>query len=254
MVKSTSKRSFLRKLIITGGVLGGFALVYKETSGFLFKLNNGRNNRRDKQLIKQGENMTISLPQLPYNRDALDPHISEETLNFHYGKHHNAYVVNLNKLIEGTDLADKSLEEIIKISANDTSKAGIFNNAAQVWNHSFYWNSMKPNGGGKPTGDVLAKIEADFGSYDNFVSEFKNAGATQFGSGWAWLVLEDGKLKITKTANAGTPLTTNAKALLTMDVWEHAYYLDYQNARPNYMGVFLDKLVNWDFVAQNLNS
>lgn len=193
--------------------------------------------------------MTIKLPELPYAKDALAPHISENTLNFHYGKHHNAYVVNLNKLIEGTDFSGKSLEEIIK-----ASEGGIFNNAAQVWNHTFYWNSMKPNGGGKPTGDLLAKIEADFGSYENFATEFKTAGATQFGSGWAWLVLEDGKLKVTKTANAETPLTTSAKPLLTMDVWEHAYYLDFQNARPTYMDTFLDKLVNWDFVAANLNS
>jgi len=201
---------------------------------------------------KKQKTMSFELPQLPYERNALAPFISEETLNFHYGKHHQAYVTNLNKLVEGTDLANKSLEEVIKISAQDSSKAGIFNNAAQVWNHTFYWHSMKPNGGGKPTGEVLAKIESNFGSYDNFVTEFKTAGATQFGSGWAWLVLEEGKLKITKTANAHTPLTTSAKPLMTMDVWEHAYYLDYQNARPNYIETFLTKLVNWDFVAQNL--
>ncbi len=241
-----TKRNFLKKLVITTGVIGGSALIYQKTGKFLFKKN--------QSLIKKGENMPISLPELPYGRSELAPHISEETLNFHYGKHHNAYVVNLNKLIEGTDLASKSLEEIIKISAADSSKAGIFNNAAQVWNHTFYWNSMKPNGGGEPSGKVLAKIQADFGSYENFANEFKNAGATQFGSGWAWLVLENNKLKIVKTANADTPLTTNAKPLLTMDVWEHAYYLDYQNARPNYMGVFLDKLANWDFVEKNLNS
>jgi len=196
--------------------------------------------------------MTISLPELPYARNALAPHISEKTMDFHYGKHHNAYVVNLNKLIEGTDLAGKSLEEIIKISEKDATKAGIFNNAAQVWNHTFYWHSMAPNGGGKPSGKVLKKIEEDFGSYENFVTEFKNAGATQFGSGWAWLVLDGGKLKITKTGNAVTPLTTSAKPLMTMDVWEHAYYLDYQNLRPTYIETFLDKLVNWDFVAKNL--
>ncbi|MDA9818005.1 superoxide dismutase [Flavobacteriaceae bacterium] len=190
--------------------------------------------------------MTITLPALPYAKNALEPHISENTLNFHYGKHHNAYVVNLNKLIAGTKFEGKSLEEIVK-----NSDGGVFNNAAQVWNHTFYWNSMKPNGGGKPTGELLAKIEADFGSYENFVAEFKTAGATQFGSGWAWLVLENGKLKVTKTANAETPLTTNAKPLLTMDVWEHAYYLDFQNARPSYIETFLEKLVNWDFVAEN---
>jgi Fe-Mn family superoxide dismutase len=191
--------------------------------------------------------LTITLPALPYAKNALEPHISENTLNFHYGKHHNAYVVNLNKLIAGTKFEEKSLEEIVK-----NSDGGVFNNAAQVWNHTFYWNSMKPNGGGKPTGELLAKIEADFGSYDNFIAEFKTAGATQFGSGWAWLVLENGKLKVTKTANADTPLTGNAKPLLTMDVWEHAYYLDFQNARPSYMETFLNKLVNWDFAAANL--
>ena len=237
-----SRRNFLKKTTFIGLLTGFSVLTYKKTANFLF--NNNNNNK----------NMSITLPELPYARNALAPHVSEETLNFHYGKHHNAYVVNLNKLIENSELADKSLEEIIKISANDNSKIGIFNNAAQVWNHTFYWNSMSPNGGGKPSGAVLAKIEEDFGSYEEFATQFKNAGATQFGSGWAWLVLEDGKLKITKTANAQTPLTTNAKPLLTMDVWEHAYYLDYQNARPSYMNVFLEKLVNWDFVAQNLNS
>ena len=196
--------------------------------------------------------MTIQLPELPYARNALAPYISENTLNYHYGKHHQAYVTNLNNLIKGTDLESKKLEEIIKISSQDKSKIAIFNNAAQVWNHTFYWHSMKPNGGGEPNGQILEKIIADFGSFQNFVTDFKNAGATQFGSGWAWLVLEDNKLKITKTANAETPLTSNAKPLMTMDVWEHAYYLDYQNARPNYIDIFLNHLVNWDFVALNL--
>ena len=238
-----SKREFLKKSVMAGAVLIGTLAC--QTTGLL--------SGSKKSTIKKGENMTILLPELPYARNALAPHISEETINFHYGKHHNAYVVNLNKLIEGTDLASKSLEEIIKISEKDATKAGIFNNAAQVWNHTFYWHSMAPNGGGKPTGKVLAKIEADFGSYENFVTEFKNAGATQFGSGWAWLVLENGKLKVTKTGNAVTPLTTSAKPLMTMDVWEHAYYLDYQNLRPTYIETFLDKLVNWEFVAKNLS-
>ena len=197
-------------------------------------------------------NMPFELPTLPYGKSALAPHISENTINYHYGKHHQAYVTNLNNLISGTDLAEKSLEEIIKISANDKTKAGIFNNSAQVWNHTFYWHSMKPNGGGKPTGEVLKLIESDFGSYENFVTEFKNAGATQFGSGWAWLVLDSGKLKVVKTGNAETPLTTSAKPLMTMDVWEHAYYLDFQNARPTYIDTFLNHLVNWDFVNENL--
>jgi len=210
-------------------------------------LNNFTKNNKIKKLMSK-----IELPSLPYEKNALEPHISENTLNYHYGKHHAAYVTNLNKLIAGSDLEEKSLEEIIKISADDASKAGIFNNAAQVWNHTFYWNSMSPNGGGKPSGKVLEKIEESFGSYEKFAEEFANAGATQFGSGWAWLVEENGKLKITKTPNAATPLTTNAKPLLTMDVWEHAYYLDFQNARPNYIKTFLEKLVNWDFVAKNL--
>ena len=197
-------------------------------------------------------NMPFELPTLPYSKNALAPHISENTINYHYGKHHQAYITNLNNLISGTDLADKSLEEIIKISANDKTKAGIFNNSAQVWNHTFYWHSMKPNGGGKPSGEVLKQIESDFGSYENFVTEFKNAGATQFGSGWAWLVLDSGKLKVIKTGNAETPLTTSAKPLMTMDVWEHAYYLDFQNARPTYIDTFLNHLVNWDFVNENL--
>lgn len=196
--------------------------------------------------------MSITLPELPYERTALAPHISEETLNFHYGKHHQAYVTNLNKLIEGTGLASKSLEEVIQAVAGDTSKAGVFNNAAQVWNHTFYWNSMKPNGGGAPTGELLSKIESSFGSYDDFKKAFTEAGATQFGSGWAWLVVDGDGLKITKTANADTPIAHGEKPLITMDVWEHAYYLDFQNARPAYISTFLDSLVNWDFAASNL--
>jgi len=196
--------------------------------------------------------MSIVLPELPYEKEALEPHISSRTLEFHHGKHHNAYVTNLNKLIEGTDLASLSLEQIVHKVANDPSKAGIFNNAAQVWNHTFYWHCMKPGGGGEPSGKLMDKIKADFGSFDAFKDEFKNAAATQFGSGWAWLVLDNGKLKVTKTANADLPLAHNLTAVLTVDVWEHAYYLDYQNRRPDYVGVFLDHLVNWDFAASNL--
>ena len=197
--------------------------------------------------------MAFDLPPLPYSRDALAPHISEETLNFHYGKHHQAYVNNLNKLIEGTDHENAPLEKIITDASKDSSKSGLFNNAAQVWNHTFYWHSMKPGGGGKPSGAIAKKIDEDFGSYEDFAKEFKAAGGGQFGSGWAWLVLKDGKLGIRKTPNAETPLTeAGATPLLTMDVWEHAYYLDYQNSRPNYMDAFLENLVNWDFVNQNL--
>jgi superoxide dismutase, Fe-Mn family len=196
--------------------------------------------------------MAHQLPALPYDLDALEPHISRATLEFHHGKHHAAYVTNLNNLVAGTDLEGKSLEETITDVAGDAAKAGIFNNAAQVWNHSFYWQCIKAGGGGAPSGELAAKIDADFGSFDAFKEQFKTAGATQFGSGWAWLVLDNGTLKITKTANADLPLAHGQKALLTMDVWEHAYYLDYQNRRPDYMGTFLDKLVNWDFVAANL--
>ncbi len=198
--------------------------------------------------------MAFELPSLPYERSALAPHISEETLNFHYGKHHQAYVTNLNKLVEGTDLEGKSLEEVIQVSSADASKAGVFNNSAQVWNHTFYWHSMKPAGGGAPTGKVAELIERDFGSFDAFKEAFSTAGATQFGSGWAWLVLANGKLEVRKTPNAETPLTeAGVTPLLTMDVWEHAYYLDFQNARPKYIETFLNELVNWDFANQNLS-
>ena len=196
--------------------------------------------------------MTFILPPLPYDQSALEPHISANTLSFHYGKHHQAYVTNLNNLVKDTPLADASLEEVIAASAKDSAKAGIFNNAAQVWNHTFYWNSMKPNGGGAPKGKLAAQIDKDFGSFDKFKEAFKQAGTTQFGSGWAWLVLEGDTLKVTKTGNADLPMVHGQKALLTMDVWEHAYYLDYQNRRPDYITTFLDKLVNWDFAEANL--
>jgi Fe-Mn family superoxide dismutase len=195
--------------------------------------------------------MSINLSDLPYKKDELAPYISANTLEFHYGKHHKTYVDNLNKLIAGTDLADKPLEEIIKIAAKDAAKAGIFNNAAQVWNHSFYWQGLKKKGG-EPQGAIAAKINSTWGSYDKFAEELKNAGITQFGSGWAWLVLEENQLKITKTVNADTPLAHGQKALLTIDVWEHAYYLDYQNRRPDYLAAVIQNLINWDFVNANL--
>lgn len=197
--------------------------------------------------------MAVTLPPLPYARGALAPHISEQTLDFHYGKHHQAYVDNLNKMIDGGKLEKASLEEIILDAAGDKAKQGVFNNAAQVWNHTFYWSSMKPNGGGAPAGDIAKAIGKDFGGYDGFKEAFSQAGATQFGSGWAWLVVKGGKLEVRKTPNAELPLTEKgATALLTMDVWEHAYYLDYQNKRPAYIATFLDKLVNWDFANENL--
>jgi Fe-Mn family superoxide dismutase len=196
--------------------------------------------------------MAINLPELPYAKDALAPYISANTLDFHHGKHHKAYVDNLNKLIEGTELAGKSLEEIIKISAKDSAKVGIFNNAAQTWNHSFYWQCLKKAGGGAPGGAVAEKIKATWGNLEKFADELKNAGMTQFGSGWAWLISEGNELKITKTANADTPIAHGQKPLLTIDVWEHAYYIDYQNRRPDYLAAVIQNLINWDFVNANL--
>ncbi|MBQ4874603.1 MAG: superoxide dismutase [Rickettsiaceae bacterium H1] len=197
--------------------------------------------------------MKFALPDLPYEKNALEPFISAKTLDFHHSKHHSAYVNNLNKLIENSNLVNMPLEDIIKNTNNDNSKAGIFNNAAQAWNHTFYWNSMKPGGGDQPKDKLMQKINEDFGKFDNFVNEFKTAGATQFGSGWAWLVLENGKLKVVKTANAICPIVSGQIPLITMDVWEHAYYLDFQNRRPDYIAMFLDKLINWDFAAENFN-
>lgn len=194
----------------------------------------------------------FSLPPLPYARNALAPYISERTLDFHHGKHHQAYYDNLGRLLDGKPEADATLEEIIRATAGDPERAGVFNNAAQTWNHSFYWQSMKPNGGGEPSGELAAAMARDFGGYQAFREAFAKAGATQFGSGWAWLVARNGKLEISKTANAETPLAeAGATPLLTMDVWEHAYYLDFQNRRPDYIAVFLDHLVNWDFAARN---
>jgi Fe-Mn family superoxide dismutase len=196
--------------------------------------------------------MAITLPELPYEKTALEPHISARTLEFHHGKHHKTYVDKTNGLIEGTDLAGASLEDIIRQTAGDASTAGLFNNAAQVWNHSFYWQCMKPGGGGAPSGAVAEKIDTDFGGFEKFAEEFKNAGFTQFGSGWAWLVVKDGRLEIMKTLNADSPLAHGIQALLTVDVWEHAYYLDYQNRRPDYLSAFVEHLINWDFVNANL--
>lgn len=192
------------------------------------------------------------LPPLPFAETALEPVITANTLSFHYGKHHKAYVDKLNTLISGTDYSEMKLEKIITSTAGFPEKAAIFNNAAQVWNHNFYWNSLKANGGGEPPAALQKKIEESFGSLDAFKKEFAGAAVAQFGSGWAWLVLDDGKLKVVKTANAENPLTTRMKPLLTIDVWEHAYYLDYQNRRPDYSAAVLDKLINWEFATQNI--
>ena len=191
--------------------------------------------------------MALELPPRPYEKNALEPQLAAETMEFHHGKHHNAYVVNLNNLVPGTEFEGKSLEEIIK-----TSSGGVFNNAAQIWNHTFYWNCLSPNGGGQPTGALADAINAAFGSFDKFKEEFSKVSIGTFGSGWGWLVKKsDGTLAIVETSNAATPLTdTTVVPLLTCDIWEHAYYVDYRNARPKYMEAFWN-LVNWDFVAKN---
>ena len=197
--------------------------------------------------------MAFELPALPFANDALEPYTSARTLEFHHGKHHAAYVTNLNNLVKDTPLASLSLEEVIKAAAADLpAKQGIFNNAAQVWNHTFFWNCLKKGGGGQPPAKLLARIDAELGGLAKFKEDFKAACVTQFGSGWAWLVEENGKLKITKTANADLPLAHGQKALFTVDVWEHAYYLDFQNRRPDFVQAVLDHLVNWDFVEANL--
>ncbi len=192
--------------------------------------------------------MAHTLPDLPYAKDALEPHISQETLEYHYGKHHNTYVEKLNGLIKDTEWANASLEDIVR-----GSSGGVFNNAAQVWNHTFYWHCLSPNGGGAPSGKLAKAIDDAFGSFDKFKAEFSDKAVTLFGSGWAWLVKKpDGKLAIVQTGNAETPLTGDSKPLMTCDVWEHAYYIDYRNARPKYLEAFWN-LVNWDFVASNLD-
>ena len=192
--------------------------------------------------------MAFELPDLPYAENALEPHISERTIGFHHGKHHAAYVNNLNALVEGTAHEGSTLEDIIVAA----EPGGLFNNAAQVWNHTFYWNSMSPGGGGDPTGELAAAIEADFGSIDDFKARFQAESVGNFGSGWTWLVKAGSGLTIVQTDDADTPLNHGQTALLTIDVWEHAYYLDYQNARPAYVDTFIEHLINWEFVAKNL--
>ena len=194
----------------------------------------------------------FTLPPLPWAENALEPVISANTISFHYGKHHKTYVDNLNNLVKGTDYESATLEKIINETAGKADKAALFNNAAQVWNHTFYWNGLRGGGGGKPSGKVAQMIDAAFGGYDNFKKEMSATSVSQFGSGWGWLVLDGGALKIVKTPNAEVPFTKGQKPLLTLDVWEHAYYLDYQNRRAAYLDAGIDKLVTWDFVAQNL--
>lgn len=198
------------------------------------------------------EKYPFILPNLPFNKNDFKPHFSSETFDYHHEKHHNAYVTNLNKLLENNqDMHNEDLETIIKTSKN--SNAAIFNNAAQVWNHSFFWYSIKPGGGGKATGKILLQIEKDFGSYTNFENEFKQAAISQFGSGWAWLVYNNGKLQIVKTSNANTPVTDGMRPILNCDVWEHAYYIDYRNKRPDYLDIFMKHMINWDFANKNFS-
>jgi superoxide dismutase, Fe-Mn family len=194
--------------------------------------------------------MACTLPPLPYAYDALEPYMSQKTLEFHHDKHHATYVATLNTLVKGTEFANQSLEDILLATYHDVSKASIFNNAAQAWNHTFFWNCMKPRGGGQPSGILAEKLNSNFGSFDQFATEFKNAGATQFGSGYAWLVLDQEHLKIVKTGNATNPMVNQQIPLLTCDIWEHAYYFDYQNRRPDFLQTFLQHLVNWKFVEQ----
>ena len=194
----------------------------------------------------------IELPPLPYAENALDPYVSSRTLSFHYGKHHRAYIDTTNKLIVGSDLASAPLDKIVATVAGDAGRVPLFNAAAQAWNHGFYWKSMRPKGGGSPAGTLAARIDASFGSFKHFRGLFADAAITQFGSGWAWLVADARELQIVKTSNADTPIAHGQKPLVTIDVWEHAYYLDYQNRRADYVAAWLDHLVNWDFAAKNL--
>ncbi len=197
--------------------------------------------------------MTFELPSLPYANDALAPYMSSETLDFHHGKHHQTYVTNLNNLVKDTDMQDSSLEEIVVKSSKDSSMAGIFNNAGQHWNHILFWQCMKPNGGGSMPSELESRITSDLGGVDQFKEAFIQAGTTQFGSGWAWLAIDNGKLVVTKSPNASNPLVDGMKPILGCDVWEHSYYIDYRNKRPDYLKAFLDSLVNWEFVASQLD-
>jgi Fe-Mn family superoxide dismutase len=238
VITALSRRQFLK------GALAGSALFAAGFIGIPSMLH---------AMPLQPESSPFKLPPLPYADDALTPYISARTIGFHYGKHHQGYIDKINGLVKGTEFAKDPLEEIIRKTAGHPDNLAIFNNAAQAWNHAFYWKSMRQRGGGIPRGKVAQRIDVSFGSFQNFTNEFKKAAATLFGSGWTWLV-EDGKdLKIVQTINADNPLRHRQKPLLTIDVWEHAYYLDYQNARNDYIAVFLDHLANWDFAAENLD-
>ena len=242
MKSTVSISSLSRRQFLTGTLAGG-ALLAARFMGTPSMLH---------AATTQAEGAPFKLPPLPYGNDALSPYISARTIVFHYGKHHQAYIDKINGLIQGPEFTKYPLEEIIRKTGGHPDNPAIFNNAAQAWNHTFYWNCMKPKGGGTPTGDLGKKLDADFGSLENFKKAFSDAAAMQFGSGWAWLVVEHGSLKVVKTGNADTPIAQGQVPLLTIDVWEHAYYLDYQNRRADYIAAFINHLVNWDFVDKNL--
>jgi len=246
---------YLRSVIIGIAI---FAIIIAISASSFAEMGDGANKDSNPNKggimsnVKTESTAAYVLPPLPYAQNALEPVISANTISFHYDKHHKGYVDNLNKLVIGTEFAGMPLEKIITATAGKADKAAIFNNASQAWNHTFYWNSLTPNGGGEPPAALKTKIEASFGSVDACKKELAAAATTQFGSGWAWLVIDGDKLKVIKTGNADSPLTKGMKPLLTIDVWEHAYYLDYQNRRVDYVNAVLDKLINWRFAADNL--
>jgi Fe-Mn family superoxide dismutase len=249
---------YLRNVIIC---IALFAMIISFSGSASAEMGDGayeKSNPGKGGTMKSSDNIESAtayvLPPLPYAQNALEPVISEKTIGFHYGKHHKGYVDNLNKLVAGTEFAGLPLEKIITATAGKADKAAIFNNASQAWNHAFYWKSLTPNGGGQLPAVLKKMIEASFGTVDACKKELATAATTQFGSGWAWLVLDGDKLKVVKTGNADSPLTKGMKPLLTIDVWEHAYYLDYQNRRADYINAVLDKLINWSFAADNLKS
>lgn len=249
---------YLRTLIISMAVFAITISIFGSVFAEMGYATNKENNTNKGGIMKTNDKTESAtafvLPPLPYAQNALEPVISANTISFHYGKHHKGYIDNLNKLVAGTEFAGLPLEKIITETAGKVDKAAIFNNAAQAWNHAFYWKSFTPNGGGEPPVALKIKIEVSFGTVDACKKELATAATTQFGSGWAWLVLDGDKLKVVKTGNADSPLTKGMKPLLTIDVWEHAYYLDYQNRRVDYVNAVLDKLINWSFAADNLKS
>ncbi len=237
-----------RRQVLAGSLAGAGALALGCNTA-----HSAPSNPVSAPLVMTTQAAPFTLPALPYADTALEPVMSAKTFSFHYAKHHKAYVDNLNNLVkDNAELSSMSLEALVKKVAGDSTKAGVFNNAAQVWNHTFFWHSMRPGGGGAPSGRMLDLINKSFGDYEKFKTAFSDAAKTQFGSGWAWLVEDGGKLAVVKTGNAETPMTQGKKCLLTLDVWEHAYYLDFQNRRPDYITAFLEKLVNWEFAEKNL--